>query len=442
MGIHPSQILFYAGGRSLELFGPPSRRTAPIARRGEDIIETFSRASTGSYVDAKGEVKLAESAVQRIEMADIVTAGVFDTPTFLLEKRRTNGVIRAAEFDNASWTKTRASVSANADTAPDGATVADRLIEDSTASATHFTRQDITITADGNVVWSVFAKAGTRSMIALRIEDTTAADTVTTWFNLSTGAKGTEGTVTGTGAHARSFIEALGNGWYRCVIVGNIGGGVTTGRLRLFLATVDAQTGYSGDGSSYVILWGAQGEVNVPFHSSYNATVGSTVAGSHEQMHYTFTARPQAMTAYLRFVERGNIIASTTARLLHIGSGTQGATPRFEIQESGGFYRVRHDNGTIVNVKNLAAAPAFGDTVELVGQLNANGSIKIIQSINGAAATEQEQTTAATLAAAWAGTEIWINSVATSSPGFAKYLDVAVFAGVHSLADCRKATQQ
>ena len=55
---------------------------------------------------------------------------------FLVEEARTNLLLRSEEFDNANWTKSRATVTANAATAPDGTSNADKLVEDSTASAT------------------------------------------------------------------------------------------------------------------------------------------------------------------------------------------------------------------------------------------------------------------------------------------------------------------
>ena len=130
MTIHPSQILFYAGGRSLELFGTPSRRVAPIARRGEDIIETFTRATPpASYIDANGEIKLAEVDALRIDMVDLDGDGVRETPAFVVEDARDNDFTRAEELNDGVWTKLNASCAGgdiNTTTAPDGKTTADK----------------------------------------------------------------------------------------------------------------------------------------------------------------------------------------------------------------------------------------------------------------------------------------------------------------------------
>ena len=440
--ITPDQILFYAGGRSLELYGTPYRRTRPKTRGGEEVAQTFTRASTGSYTDRDGEVKLAESGLQRIDMVDLDGDGIRETPAFLLEDARTNLLLRSEELDNASWTKVRSSIGTNTDVAPDNLTTGDRLIEDSTASSTHFVRQDITITADANIAFSKFVKGGTRSKVALLMTDTAGADTVTTWFNLTTGALGTTGTVAGTGAHVRSLIESLGNDWYHCTVVGSIGGGVTTARLITYVTTTDGQTSYSGDGASYIILWGGQGEDNVSFPSSYIATAGSTVARAVDAMSFPYTAKPQTSSVYVRFIERGTSLGADNDRIVQYG---EGANPGTRLDVVSGKYRIAHNNGdggsTVTST--AAAAPAIGDTVELVGQMASDGAVTLIQSINGATAVTAAASGAEPFGAAWDVTKFYINSSTTTTRvGFNAFVDVAVFAGVHSMADCRKALQQ
>ena len=79
----------------------------PFARtKTLDPRITFTRASSGTYVGADGLIK---SAV-------------------------TNLVLRSEEFNNAAWTKTSATVTANAATAPNGTLTADKLITDSGAT--------------------------------------------------------------------------------------------------------------------------------------------------------------------------------------------------------------------------------------------------------------------------------------------------------------------
>ena len=65
---------------------------------GRQLI-SFARASSGTYVDS---------------------AGVLRTAT-------TNLLLRSEEFNDASWTKTRSSATANAIAAPDGSLTADKI---------------------------------------------------------------------------------------------------------------------------------------------------------------------------------------------------------------------------------------------------------------------------------------------------------------------------
>jgi hypothetical protein len=162
---------------------------------------------------------------------------------------RTNLLLQSQTFDNASWTKQRATVTANATTAPDGSMTADKLVEDNTASNNHRTFQTVSTTGQP-YAFSVFAKASERSWMYLRI-DRAGATTPAAWFNLSAGTVGT----VQTGLTAS--IQALPNGWYRCSVAVDTADAVNNSIL-LGLATADNSTNYNGDNTSGIFLWGAQ----------------------------------------------------------------------------------------------------------------------------------------------------------------------------------------
>ena len=61
---------------------------------------TFSRSSTGTYVDG-GVVKSAANNVAR-----------FEGDGFLIEEARTNNLTYSEQFDNAGWTKARTTITA------------------------------------------------------------------------------------------------------------------------------------------------------------------------------------------------------------------------------------------------------------------------------------------------------------------------------------------
>jgi hypothetical protein len=178
---------------------------------------SFTRASSGTYVGSDGLIKTAV----------------------------TNLVTYSEQFDNAVWTKTNSTVTTNATTAPNGTLTAEKLITNSGASSG---RASVSITAAANTsaTLSCFAKQGETSVFGLFISDGVtgrAAD-----FNLITG------TVSGTPtAGMTASIEAVGDGWYRCVAtVTSITG--TTRSLRV------VQTVVANDGIKGLYIWGAQFE--------------------------------------------------------------------------------------------------------------------------------------------------------------------------------------
>jgi hypothetical protein len=432
--ITPDQILFLAGGRSLALYGTPHRRTRPKTRGGEEFVQTFSRSGTGSYVDRDGEVKLAESGLQRITMVDLDGDGVRETPTILLEDIRTNGFTKSHEIDNIVWTKARGAISANAGTAPDGLTTADLFTEDSTSSSDHtLARVTGTLADSTQQSFSLFAKPNGRNEILLRLSQKDGT-TATVWFNL---AAGTVGTVTGS---AVGRIEAHANDWFRCSIAADSASGGTTPQIIIFLGSGSETYSYNGDGSSGVFFWGMQLEVNKAMESSYVATAASTVARAQESLAFTLNAAPQASSWYLRFIERGSILQVSGERLFNMGDNS-GA--RLYIWSAGSRYRGSHNNGSSTVTAIPAAGPSVGDVVEVLLQIDANGAVTVVQSINGAAEITTATTADNALASAWNNTNFRINSeTSTSLNGFNAFIDVLVVRGVHSLADCRTATQQ
>ena len=442
MAIHLSQILFYAGGRSLELSGPPSRRTTTIARRGEDIIETFSRASTGSYIDRNGEIKLAESGLQRIDMVDLDGDGIRETPAFLLEDTRTNVLLRAQEIDNGAYTNIGTPiVTANDAVAPDGTTTADE-IDDNDGAVAEARQQAITI-ADDSTTWvgSVFVrKAPTGSpVVALHVGLT--GGTARTGIVLLDPITGS--VLAGGAEEIKVAVIEHGNAWRIWTSVANNSTGNTSLEYRLYpaaRATGDLATGLQSAPTGTNHFWGGDVE-NAAFPSSYIATVGSTVARAAESLNFPYHAQPQASTVYVRFVERGTIDLTGSRRIFEIG--TDGSNPRLLCYPASSVYNFEHiTTGGSVIANDLAVTPSIGDTVELVCQLSATGTALIIQSINGAASTQSAETAALALGTSWSGSTLHINSGSAGSRGFNAFVDVFVASGVHSLADCRQATQQ
>jgi len=153
------------------------------------------------------------------------------------------------EFDNAAWVKTtdgQVTITANATTAPNGTTTAEKMIASAIAGF-HCVAQTQSLVA-GVFTISIYAKASEYSF--LQIFDSLTTDFAN--FNLTTGAVATVDTYTAT-------IENVGNGWYRCTATktnpsGNFVfryGIVTTG-------TATRGESFTGNGVNGLFIWGAQ----------------------------------------------------------------------------------------------------------------------------------------------------------------------------------------
>ncbi len=227
------------------------------------VAPTVARAgNTATRYNQAGFVEIINAALPRFD---------YDPATklplgLLVEEARTNIVLRSAEFDSASWTKTDATISADAVTSPAGTLTGDKFVEAAT-SAFHVVVQAPAAAGATGEYWtlSVYAKAGERTSFTMQ-EDSTGFATQNARFNLATGA------VEAPGGGAVGTIQSVGNGWYRCMMVVVSNGNYTAVGHKMYL-----QSGsYAGDGSSGLYIWGAQIEAG-RFPTSHIPTTTASV---------------------------------------------------------------------------------------------------------------------------------------------------------------------
>lgn len=175
-------------------------------------------------------------------------------------RAKTNMFLYSDQLDNAKWTKTSTTISANAVADPlDGATVADKVVEVA-ASAEHLISQTANLRQTDHNTFSVYAKAAGQNYIRLKM--TGDAGTVSAFFNLSTGAvvaAGMDNTGNGTGIRA-SIEEVDGQtGWYRCQITGICDTAGKFGVLGTVTLSSDGSTiSYLGDITKGAYIFRAQ----------------------------------------------------------------------------------------------------------------------------------------------------------------------------------------
>jgi hypothetical protein len=193
-------------------------------------------------------------------------------PKLLLEPQRSNLVLQSESFNNAAWTKTNATVTANAATSPDGYVNADKLITNN-AALNGQVNQTISKAATATTYTiSAFAKKDEWNQAYLYISDSASfANRLQAFFNIETGTL-IQANAFGTFTAASGKIENYGNGWYR------ISATVTTSTETSILARIYSIDSVAtvGDGTSGIYIWGAQLEAGA-YASSYLNTLSTSV---------------------------------------------------------------------------------------------------------------------------------------------------------------------
>lgn len=224
---------------------------------------TFTRSSPAWAYNSSGVLTSFATDAPRLD-CDPVT---LQPKGLLIEEARTNLLLRSAEFDNASWTKAGATITANAGAAPDGTTTADKLVED-TANSTHFANQpSIAYTLGVTYTASVHVKAAGRTQLSLFFPGTIFPTVRDASFDLTA----VTATHSGTGS---ASIQSVGGGWYRCSLTLPCASSGTG-----YGCSVNISNGgitYLGDGASGLYLWGAQLEAGA-FATSYVPTTTAAV---------------------------------------------------------------------------------------------------------------------------------------------------------------------
>jgi hypothetical protein len=201
----------------------------------------------------------------------------------LIEESRANLLPYSEQFDNAAWTKSQITVSANTVVAPDGTLTADGLIESAT-NTQKFAYQGLTLTA-ATYTLSVYARRSTGSQRWLSLYPQGTGVTASAIYDVNNGTV----TATAGAQYLSSTITAVGNNWYRCTLT-------FTAAAVSVLAVIylsNASTGlpsptYTGDGFSGLYTWGMQLEAG-SFATSYIPTVASQVTRAADAASMTGT---------------------------------------------------------------------------------------------------------------------------------------------------------
>jgi len=163
---------------------------------------------------------------------------------------RYNLLTRTEEFNDAAWTKGNTTVTANAATAPNGTTTADKLIPNSGAIAGTIYNNAASIVSGTGYTALIYVKAAELGFAFVVANIRASSFTTGVCVNLATGQ------LTNGGANGTYAVADAGNGWWRVTCTATAS--TSNGYLEVWpLAAAGTPNTYTGDGTSGIYIWGA-----------------------------------------------------------------------------------------------------------------------------------------------------------------------------------------
>ena len=323
-------------------------------RSAATVYTVTTTAPITTYVP---QLLTAASGVARFDHNPVT----FSSLGLLIEESRTNLLTYSEQFNDAAWTKTNSTITANANVAPDGTLTSDLFVP-TTTNGVHAAAQTLTVTAVAHTQ-SVYAKAGGYSWLTISMDGSNFV-----YYDLLNGVLGT------VGANHTATITPVGNGWYRCTATQTF----TAGSRTVFynVASANNTASFAGNGYAGVFIWGAQLEVGA-FATSYIPTVASQVTRAADAASMTGTNFSswynQAEGTMYADVTYGNLTA--LKQIFQLGAGTSGAlTTRFSSDGSNANFQVVNTTlevnlnlGTVSTNAKMSGAYKFND---FAGSLN------------------------------------------------------------------------
>lgn len=304
---------------------------------------TYARASTATYFGSDGLLKTAAINEPRFEYAPVTRQAL----GLLIEPARTNLFTYSEQIDNAVWTKSFTTVVANAAVAPDGATTADKLVEN-TGNGGHLLIRSVTSANGAAHTVSHYVQAGERSRLRIQLDNGFIAFANCT-FDLIAG---TMSSLSGTGVTAG--ITPAGGGRWRIWLTGTSTS--TTVREVVYIVDNAGASSYTGDGTSGLFIWGSQLEVGTA-PTSYIPTVASTVTRAADGAPTFITAIPAAFSALIEHQPLSIRSDGNTAFPLYLTGATNDL---FSLREgtviTGADLFVKANNVTTIDTPSYSAA--------------------------------------------------------------------------------------
>ena len=204
---------------------------------------SVTRATTATRVNSSGLIESVATNVPRLDYTNS------SCPSILVEPQRTNLLLRSEEFENSYFSKLASSISVNSTTSPNNTITADKLVEDTSASAHRFISTSFATTSGTSYSVSIFLKRAEREYAYIRLNNS-GGDIIAANINLLNGTVSQLifGTIT---------IIPYDNDWYRVIATGT-SISTSNGSFEVRISNSPTYANYTGNGTSGIYIWGAQ----------------------------------------------------------------------------------------------------------------------------------------------------------------------------------------
>ena len=309
----------------------------------------YAGTTNGTRVNKDGLIEIASSNQPRLDYSPSNP----QNPHLLLEPSKQNLVTHSENFDN-YFTKFNSNNTPNVDTSPLGSFTANKFFTDSNNSA--HTLFKIETVSTNPFTFSIFAKKLQKNFIQIIL----GSDFGNTHSNINLE----NGVVTAESGHTTD-VQNYGNGWYRISATATPSGTSGYFSVGIIDASDSARNASSqGDGSSGILIWGAQIEQSsvatsyIPTSSSAttrtvdtcNSAGNSTIINTSEGVLFAEIAA-LANDSSLRDISVSN--GSTDRILLSYLNSSNRIAMQF-IDGGASQFTLQFDGATITNFNKIA----------------------------------------------------------------------------------------
>ena len=288
-----------------------------------------------------------------------------DEGYFHESEARTNLATYSQDFTDAGWTKSSTVVVADK-VGPDGVINSATTMTDNGSgggAACSFSKA-YAVSTSTVYTWSIYLKEDQLSWAAIETSGFTSPATGSTYFNL------TDGTIGTSPSDHNATIENVGNGWYRCAINFTTDAVDTIGIMRVYLADADNDSTVDRDGTSSILIYGAQLEAGSTPSSYIPTNSGTTVTRAAETLTVPSANLPWPEPVVIGeekwtspTISDPDVWSWDGTTLTSTGDGTSD-TARGDAVTSGGVYLITYN---VTRVSGLCQVRIGNSFIETVG---------------------------------------------------------------------------